>query len=132
VPARWGPGLAARGSGSGGGRLGGVAVPVEGWRVPGVAGSSGSGVGAGVHGAGGCVCVCVPAPGYIGRSQPAVSGFRPRLSAVPAVLGRGGSRRRPMFFPIPRQPGAPRLGTEPTALPTAGTAAPAAPGEQVG
>lgn len=81
---------------------------------------------------GGCVCY-VRAPVYIGRSQPTVSDFRPRLSArlsLPRsdVAAFGGDRR---FSPLPHQPGAPRLGTEPTALPTAGAVAPAAPDEQV-
>lgn len=52
--------------------------------------------------------------------------------ADPAVRGRGGSRRWPTLLPLLCQPELPSLGTEPSALPMAGAAAPAVPGEQVG
>lgn len=129
VPARLGPGLAARGSGSGVRWLG-MAVP-----------------GGGLAGAwcdreqrewhesrrarGGCVY----ASACLYRKEPTCS-FRFQTSlisrAVPATLGRGGSQRQPTLLPLPRQPGDPHLGTEPTTLPTASAVAPAAPGEKVG
>lgn len=98
--------------------------PAEGWREPGVAGSSGSGVRAGAHRG-----VCVRAPVYIGRSQPAVSDFRPRLSAGLSrpcldLEALGGGQRFSPHSPPAR--GSPTSAPSPPPLPTAHAAAPAA------
>lgn len=91
----------------------------EGWRVPGVARSSGSGMRAGAHGGEVCASACL----Y--RKEPTCS-LRFQTSDISwATLRRGGgSQRQLALLPLPRQPGAPHLGTEPTALPAADAVAP--------
>lgn len=84
----------------------------EGWRVPGVARSSGSGMRAGTHGGGVCASACL----Y--RKEPTCS-LRFQTSDISWATLRPGGSQTIGTSPLPRQPGAPHLGTEPTALPTA-------------
>lgn len=92
-----------------------MAIPAEGWREPGVAGSSGSGVRAGAHRG---VCVCERLFIYEGANlQFQISD----LAYQPGCPGRAWTWRlleaANASPPFPASPGLPHLGTEPTAPP---------------